>query len=152
LTIKTLQALTTAFLDGGFSMDVVHKNGSYSVWNGSSYDFFNGVYQPTVGREFAAIHVNPVDTTSMTLNDSVQDDGIFQISLRYPLDSASINTEQKVDEISSIFNVGSRLVYAGHTVHIWRRSRSNGVQSIGDEYSSFYKTIIRYHYRSYPQR
>lgn len=152
MTIKTQQALTATMQNGGFALDIVHKNGSYSVWNGVSYESFTGVYQPTIGRAFAAIHVNPIDTTSMTLNDSVQDDGIFQVSLRYPLDSSTIDSEQKADEISEVFKVGSRIVCDGHTVHIWRRSRSNGVQSIGDEYSGFYKTIIRYHYRSYPQR
>jgi hypothetical protein len=141
------QAITHAFMRGGFGLDVVHANGQYSLWGGAAYTHRAGVYEPMPGREWARLTVFPGGLDGLSLRDSDEYSGLLQVDLRYPPDVGVIPVRSKADEIQQRFGVGQRINYAGVVVTMGGMTRT-----AGELVDGWFSVVQRINFRSFLQR
>jgi len=147
VSIKIDQALTNAIVGGGLAIDLVHENGAYSVWGGSSYSTGLGSYTPTNGRPYAELRTFPANKVAYSLNTSDEDVGLFQVILHYPPDAGSIVAKTQAEAVRALLAIGTVLTYSGQSVEIVGNSRDGGVADGG-----FFKVIVRANYRAFTAR
>lgn len=121
-------AFQNAFVAGDFGLPIAWENEQFT---------------PTAQTAYAEIRILQNDVTPATLADSNDTDGVFRVTLRYPVDGGAYPIKQKVDQIFSVFAIGSRLVYNGVTVVVLRNSRQPGLAEDG-----WYKLVLDMPYRA----
>jgi len=147
MTLKIDQSFTNAMLTGSLALDLVHENGAYSTWDGSSYTSVPGVYSPTPGREFAELRTFPAGKSAFTLSDTDEDVGLFQAILKYPADAGAFAVKTKAEAILALFPMGGTVTYGGQTTNIVSTRRDGGRTDGG-----FYQVVIRINYRAFIAR
>jgi len=147
MTVKIDQAFTSALLNGGLAVDIVHENGVYSVWGGAAYSSHLGVYQPTNGRPFIEEKTFISDRSAYSLADSDEVTGLYQAIIKYPADAGAISAKTKVDAVSALFPIGSTITYSGQGIEIMS-SRHDGGRNDG----GFYQIVFRANFRAFLAR
>jgi len=120
--VKIDQAFVSEFIAGNFGIPIAHENTAYDATNGAAY---------------AEIGVLQNNVTPLTLNNSDQTDGIFQVILRYPSNSGAMVAKQKTDDIFSHFRFGKTFRYGGVAVKTTSLQRQPGINEDG-----WYKIIL----------
>lgn len=141
------QAFISAILSGGLGIDVVHENGLYSTWSGTSYTHTAGVYTPDANREHCEIRNFPADRVPFSLGDSDAEVGFFQVILKYPTDTGAHEIKAKAEEVLALFVPGTPITYAGQKVNIEGKRRDGGRSEGG-----FYQIVVRVQYRTFVPR
>jgi len=147
MSIAIDQAFTNAMITGGLAIDLVHENGVYSTWNGSSYDSQTGVYEPQARREFAEMRHFPADGAPISLANTNENTGLYQVLLKYPAVVADMTAKLKAEDVLAILKPTALLTYAGQVVEIISSSRDGGVNAGG-----YYEILIRANYRAFVAR
>lgn len=130
--IEVDQALVKAFVDGAFGLPIAHEN------------LF---YEPTPGTAYAQLVVFQNDVTAYSIAHSDETDGVFQITLRYPVNKSAGPAKIKADAILSAFKIGTRLVYSTQRVTIMSARRESGVPEDG-----WYKIVLTINYKAFTKR
>lgn len=141
------QALISTIMDGGLGIDIVHENGVYSVWDGSSYTSHTGVYTPDSNREYCEIRNFPGLRAPYSLSDSDDETGLFQVILKYPSDVGGYTIKAKAEEVMALFKPGTPVSYAGQNVNIESKNRDGGRIEGG-----YYQIVVRINYRAFVPR
>jgi len=147
MSVKIDQAFISAIMGGGLALDIVHENGLYSVWSGSAYASKQGVYVPTANRAFIEIRNFPADEVAYSLNSSNSAVGLFQVTLKYPTDSGSVDVKNKAEELLNLFSIGGSLSYNSQQVFIQAKSRDGGRVDGG-----YYQVVCRVNYQAFKTR
>jgi hypothetical protein len=147
MTIKIDQALASTVLNGLLGLDIVHENGLYSSWSGSAYSHIKAPYKPRPERAFLAISNFPAGKQPMTLADTDQIDGVFQVVVAYPVDDGTHEAKAMAEAVLDLFAIGARLTYSGQTVHINTTRRNGGLVEDG-----FYKIVCAVEWTAYTSR
>lgn len=147
MSIAIDQAFTNTILNGGLDIDVVHENGLYSEWNGSSYDHHSGPYVPEAESEFCELKAFPANTGPLSLADTDENVGIFQAILFYPADVAAHTIKTKAEAVLDLFVIGAKITYASQDVIIDAKTRDGGRIEGG-----YYQIVIRVNYTAYVSR
>lgn len=147
MSINIDNAFTSAILNGGLALDVVHDNGIYSYWSGSAYSSVSGVYTPDANREYTEIKVFPASVVPLSLRDSDEHVGVFQAIVKYPADTGAIAAKTKAEAVLALFNMNTPLAYSGQKVFVTGKSRDGGRQEGG-----FYQIVVRVNYRAFVTR
>lgn len=147
MSVKIDKAFIVATLYGNLALDVVHENGGYSVWGGSSYTNHDGVYTPDAQRAYLEIKTFPAGNSPYSLAHSNESVGLFQCIVRYPVDTGAIAVKEKAEAVMALFKVGKVLTYSGQTVNIVSNTRDGGRVEEG-----FYQIVVRANYRAFVQR
>jgi hypothetical protein len=132
MTIKLDTALIEHFISGGFGLPVAYENDGYD---------------PSTGDAYAEIKVFQNDVTMLSLNDTDETDGLFQVILRYPVNGGAVAIKKKADEIFRAFRKGQQLAYDGQALTITRHQRQPGVAEAG-----WYKLILLITYQALIER
>jgi hypothetical protein len=132
MTIKIDQALIEHFISGGFGLPIAHENDAYD---------------PSTGDAYAEIRVFQNDATGLTLDETDETDGLFQIILRYPVNGGAVAIKKKADEVFGAFRIGQQLTYEGQALTITRHQRQPGVAEAG-----WYKIDLLITYRAFKAR
>ena len=146
MSLKIDQAFIQAILDGGLAIDIVHENGSYSVWGVASYTHHSGVYNPNANSEYVEIRSFPAGTADITSN-SDENVGLFQAIIKYPVDVAAITIKTKAEELLDLFTIGTPLTYDSQKTYPVSKSRDGGRIEAG-----FYQIVCRINYRAFVTR
>jgi len=149
MTLAIDQAFTDTILNGGLNIDLVHENGLYSTWGGASYtEGLEGPYTPGSGTTgFAELTHFPASIDPLTLNDTDEATGLYQIIVKYPADSGSIAAKTKADEVLALFPIGTAITYGVQKVYPTSKSLSSGRDDGG-----FYQITVRVNYRAFLTR
>jgi len=148
MTLKIDQAFTQTILSGGLAIDLVHENGLYSQWGGASYTSKKGPYTPgsnTTG--FAELANFPAGIDPLSLNDTDEATGFYQVIVKYPADGGSIAAKTKADEVLALFPLGTAITYSSQKVYPTTKSLSSGRVDGG-----FYQITVRVNYRAFLTR
>lgn len=147
MSVNIDRAFISTLIDGGLEIDLVFENGVWSYWDGSDYQTRTGTYTPTNGRPYAEITTFPAGADAMTLADSNEDIGVYQVSLRYPADSGDMAAKIKADEVFALMKIWQTISYGTQNVHIISHSRLGGRVDGG-----FYILVLRLNYRAFVTR
>ena len=146
MSLKIDQSFVQAILDGGLAIDVVHENGAYSVWGGSSYTHHSGVYTPDANREHIEIRSFPAGTVDIT-SDSDENVGLFQAIIKYPVDVGAITIKTKAEALLGLFPIGAAITYDSQKTYPVSKNRDGGRIEAG-----FYQVVARVNYRAFVSR
>lgn len=155
MSIKIDQAFTDTLLNAGLAIDIVHENGAYSVWGGASYSTTTGVYEPTVGREFIEERTIPANRSTFTLADSDEEVGVYQATIRYPVDQGAIAAKTKAEALITALPIGNKITYSGQEVHLISSRRDGGrvADFVGTTGSTtWYQIVVTINYTAYLAR
>lgn len=141
------QALISAIMNGGLAVDIIHENGLYSIWGGSSYTSYIGVYTPSANREYCEIRNFPALRTPYSLSHSDDETGLFQIIIKYPADIGAHTIKAKAEQVLALFVPGTALTYSGQNVFIESKQRDGGRVEGG-----YYQIVVRVNYRAFVPR
>lgn len=144
--IKIDQALVDTILSGNLALDVVHENGSYSQWT-TVYTTKSGVYTPIADRPFLEIKNFPAGSSPLSLAHSNDVVGLYQVIVRYPVDTGAITAKNKTEAVLALFKVGSTITYSTQNIHIESNARDGGRVNEG-----FYEIVVRINYRAFVTR
>lgn len=149
MTVKIDQALLEQFLNGSFGLDIVFENGDYAIYNegDGTFEYHEGVYEPTIGRAYAELRIVQNDVTPFSLKHTNETDGVFRVILRYPLNGGAVPVKTKADEIAQAFKVGQSLSYGGVSLTIVGSNREPGAPE-----DSWYKIVLTLPYRAFLTR
>lgn len=147
MSIAIDQAFTSAMLAGGLEIDLVFENGVWAQWNGSAYVNKVGAYTPATERPFAELITFPASKDALSIKDSDESVGLFQVTVKYPADTGAINAKTKAESVLSLMKVGQSITYQTQTVYITSHSRLGGRVEGG-----FYQIVVRANYRAFVTR
>ena len=96
----------------------------------------NRKYTPVNGTPYAVAYFLPSGSDQRTVGASgvgkIEHFGIFQITLKYPVNTGYATISQKADSIASNeFKVGSLHTYSGDTVRITKVEREQAINEDG---------------------
>ena len=129
---KIDQAFINTFVDGGFGLSIAHENLAF---------------EPTAGTEYVELINIPNDITPLTVNGTLETDGLLRIILYWPENKGSIQAKTKADEILAVFSIGTRVCYDSQCATITRSSRYKGINEAG-----WYHTVITVGYTAFLTR
>ena len=147
MSIAIDQAFTSAMVAGGLGIDLVFENGVWAYWNGSTYENKVGVYTPSTDRPFAELVTFPASKDALSMKDSDESLGLFQVTVKYPADVGAIIAKTKAESVLSLMKVGQIISYLTQTVYITSHSRLGGRVEGG-----FYQIVVRANYRAFVTR
>lgn len=72
----------------------------------------------------------PNDTTQATLGTSgtQEDFGLYQINVIVPENTGTIEADNFIDELTSIFKIGTSIIKDGETIYIEKSTPSQGIE------------------------
>jgi len=146
MSLKIDQSFVQTILDGSLAIDVVHENGAYSIWGGSSYTHHTGVYTPDANREHIEIRSFPAGTADIT-SDSDENVGLFQAIIKYPVDVGAIIIKTKAEALLGLFPIGAAITYDSQKTYPVSKNRDGGRIEAG-----FYQVVARVNYRAFVSR
>lgn len=133
MSIKVDQALISSFIAGSFGLPIAHEGVAYT---------------PTPGTAYAEITVFDAGSDAATLNSWDEAIGIFQVVLRYPVNTGAVAAKNKAEEIFSHFFLYSNHTYSDQSVQMTNgQTRANGYNEDG-----WYKIVLRMPYRAFTER
>jgi len=132
MTIKVDQALISGFIAGAFGLPIAHENLPYT---------------PVAGTAYAEIIVFDAGTAALSLNDSDEQIGIFQVILRYPLDAGAVPIKTTAEALFTYFKIASRHTYSGQSVEILGHDRGAGRAVDG-----WFQIVCRMRFRAFVDR
>lgn len=132
MNIKVDQALISSFIDGAFGLPIAHENLEYT---------------PVKGTAYAEITVFDSDKMPETVNTADRQLGIFQVILRYPLNTGAFTAKTKAAQIFEHFKLYSIHEYSGQKVRITEHRRSPGAPEEG-----WYKIALRLNFMAFTAR
>lgn len=147
MSIAIDQAFASAMLAGGLAIDLVFENGVWAYWNGSAYVNKVGAYSPSTDRPFAELVVFPASKDALSIKDSDEAVGLFQVIVKYPADVGAITAKTKAESVLSLMKVGQSITYQTQKVYITGHSRLGGRVEGG-----FYQIVVRANYRAFLTR
>lgn len=147
MSINIDKALTSAVMNGGLAMDIVHENGSYSTWSGTAYTNHDRVYTPSANREFVEVKNFPADRIAYSLADSDEFVGVFQGVVKFPTDVGAIAAKTKAESFLGLFTIGGSIAYSGQNVFPVSKKRDSGRIENG-----FFQIVCRVEYRAFIPR
>lgn len=130
--IEIDQALVNSFIEGDFGLAIAHENVAF---------------EPSKGTPYAELAVFQNDFTPASVAHSDETDGVFRVTLRYPVGKTSGPAKAKANEITDWFCIGSRHVYEGQRVTITSVRRDPGVPEDG-----WFKLILSINYKAFTKR
>jgi len=144
--LKIDQSFIQTVLNGSLAIDIIHENGAYSVWGGSSYTHHSGVYTPETNREHIEIRSFPAGTADIT-SDSDESVGLFQAIIKYPADVGAITIKAKAETLLDLFTIGTPITYDSQKTYPVSKNRDGGRIDGG-----FYQIVCRVNYRAFISR
>ncbi len=147
MSVKVDQAFSTAMLGAGLALDIVHENGGYSRWGTATYTHVAGAYEPNAERAFCETRNFPAGKKALTLAETDELVGLFQVILKYPADVGAIVVKLKAEEVLDLLKIGATFTYQAQTVEIMSNNRDGGRSEDG-----FYQIVIRANYRAFTPR
>lgn len=145
------QALIKAIVEGGLAIDIVHENGIYSEWGGSSYTHVDEPYAPQAGREFCEIRNFPALRTAQSLAHSDIETGILQIIFKYPSDTGAFDVKEKAEEAMDLFVIGESISYIDGSIDqdVYTESKT---RDGGRNEGGYYQIVVRINYYAFVAR
>ena len=140
MSIAIEQAFISKILTGGLALDIVHDNGVYSVWNGTSYDSRQGVYEPTNGRAYITIKTFSALQKRQDMKNTDFSVGTYQAIVKYPIGDFAYR--DMVQKVNGLF--GDVISYGSQVVNIIDKSIDGGRIENG-----FYQVVIRINYKAF---
>lgn len=115
MSLSKVQACLIATLKGAFD----------ATWPGK-IQWENVSFTPPQGSEWMSVHFMPADENADTLGDhgSDRNDGLFQITLHYPVGVGEGTSRQTIDQLRTCFRPRT-LLHEGQSVTILSRSRGS---------------------------
>jgi len=133
VSIRVDQALINSFIAGSFGLPIAHENVAYT---------------PTTGTPYAEITVFDAGSEAATLSTWDEVIGIFQVVLRYPVNTGAVAAKTKAEEIFSHFFLYSTHTYSDQSVQMTNgQTRGNGYSEDG-----WLKIVLRMPYRAFTAR
>lgn len=148
MSLQVRQALSSAFMAGGFGLDIVHQNGIYSVFTGSGYETKKGTYTPTDGRPYLELNFFDAGTDAAMLKHWDEEIGTLQVLLHYPELQGAIPADSKAKEITDLFYIGSTHTYLTQRVQM----TSGRTLTEGAPVDGWYKLRLRMPYLAFTPR
>jgi hypothetical protein len=101
--IKLDQALTAAFIDGAFGLEIVHENDTEN---------------PPKGAKFCELQTFQNPKAPITLNGSSDVTGVLQFTLAWPLGGGAVPAKEQAQTVLDFFPAGKRVSFGGQTLVI----------------------------------
>lgn len=130
MSIKIDQALTQAYVSGGFNIATAYENAPFT---------------PTAGTPHAIVEIirNSADPITLGAGGVDETTGLLQIRLRYPVNSGAHPAKSKADEMMMYFRIGRVFVYEGQRVQIVSKDRGSGRNDEG-----WYQLVLRFEFNA----
>lgn len=125
-------ALETAAMAVSPALDTVFETGDFRLASGGPYP---GDYKPVAGRPYQLFYLLPADPVDYGLASGSMEQGLFQVTLRYPIKGGTRAAADRAELIRAAFARNTRLTAGGVTVKIGRTPRVTFGQVDGDRWS-----------------
>ncbi len=106
-------ALETALMGMSPAIDTVFQDGLFTLASGSPY---KGDYQPVAGTPYQLAYLLPARPDNSEIGPNYLEQGIFQVTLRYPLMAGTKPAGDRAELIRTTFKRGLPFVSGGVTV------------------------------------